>query len=127
MIAFLLAVLLGAELLRRLPVLATFRRLAAISARTGTVLRRRGVSDYSKERALQILSRRMFFTSLLACALLCLVLAPIALALALDHWGIAPVGALRVLTDWRDRLVILGICLSYAIIRWQWRRLRPAR
>lgn len=120
MLVLFLAIFLALELARRLPLLACFRALGRLSTRSATTLKRRRVSEWCKERAIQILSRRMFIASVRAGLLLALVAAPIGLALYLDT--LVPLGVRHAFLDWRERLLLLLLCVSYAILRWQIRR-----
>ncbi len=124
MIGLLLAILVALELFRRLPVLASFRALAFWGRRSAALLPRRDVSEWAKERAMQLLSRRLFLASARAGLLLALVALPIGAMLVLDQF--VDLGVRAALFDWRKRLGIVMICLTYAILRWQiGRRLQP--
>ncbi|MEI9928078.1 MAG: hypothetical protein WDN44_10775 [Sphingomonas sp.] len=122
MIGLLIAILTALELFRRLPVLASFRDLAHWGARSTALLRRRGVSEWAKERAMRLLSRRLFAKSVRAGALLALVAGA-------DRGGAGArfdrrSGRARAWFDWRKRLWIVMVCLAYAFLRWQFRGLR---
>lgn len=108
------------ELARRLPLVTRFRTLGFLSTRSVATLKRRRVSEWCKERAIQILARRMFIASVRAGLLLALVAAPIGLAFYLDT--LFPLGVRHAFLDWRERLLLLLVCVSYAILRWQVRR-----
>ena len=124
MIALLIAILAAIEIARRVPVFASFRAIATLSAKSTAVLRRRGVSEWCKERAVQILSRRLMAASLRSGMYLVLIAAPILLAFALDY--VLPLGVRATFLDWPRRLLLLALCVGIAIIRWQFRRrLRP--
>lgn len=120
MIGLLIAILAALELFRRLPLVASFRDLAYWGARSTALLRRRGVSEWAKERAMGLLSRRLFAKSVRAGLLLALVAAPIGAMLMLDT--LVDLGVRAALFDWQKRLWIVMICLTYAIVRWQIRR-----
>ena len=85
------AVLITLELVRRLPVLASFRRLGHGGRRAGRLLRAR-CSDATKERASGLLARRLFGASCRAGGLLLLAASPVLLLVMADHlmhWGVA--------------------------------------
>jgi hypothetical protein len=101
-----------------------FRHLAHCGARARGIMFRRGVSDASKERAALILSMMMFRASGRAMLLLLAVIAPIVLAVMIGDAAGAHVGGLFL--NFRARLVLLGLCLCYACLRYLARkRLQP--
>ena len=120
MIGLLLAILIALELFRRLPVIASFRCLAHWGGQSSALIRRRGVSEWAKERAMQLLSLRLFVSSMRAGVMLVLVAAPILVALLIDSF--VDIDVRDTLFDWHKRLWILMICVAYALIRWQFRR-----
>lgn len=122
MIALLFALLVALELFRRLPVVARFRDLAAWGQRSLGLVQRRRVSEWAKERAMRLMSLRLFQASARAGLMLVAVAAPIAIVLAVDS-GL-DLGAHEALFDWQARLIILLICAAYAVARWQYGRLR---
>lgn len=117
MILLFLAMIAVLELARRLPVLAAFRDLSACSARSLRLMGRRGVSEWGKERAMRILSARLFARSLWAGALLGVVASPLLAFAALASLDPELVG--MHLDDWRTRLWVAPLSLSYALLRWQ--------
>lgn len=124
MITLLPAFVIALELARRLPFLATFRKMAHAAARARRILPLRRASDHWKERAIGTLARRLFLHSLLAALLLLAVLSPIAIVLLLDRP--LELGATAALLDWRARLELAALVLTYALLRhFVGRRLRP--
>lgn len=117
MLSLLAAIVALGELARRVGLIARFARLGALGKRAGAVVTRRGVSDYSKERATRILSGRMMQASLVAGGALLLVIAPVVLLLLLD--SIAPFGVRAAFLDWPSRSLILVVSLTYAVLRWR--------
>jgi hypothetical protein len=119
------AIVAAGELARRLRIVPRFATLAALGRRAGAVLARRGVSDHLKERATRILAGRMMASSLIAGAILALVIAPVVLLLLID--GTVPLGVRAAFFDWQARLLILFVSLIYVLVRWRIgrRRLQP--
>ncbi|MBN8812102.1 MULTISPECIES: hypothetical protein [Sphingomonas] len=116
MILFFLAVVAMLELARALPLIPAFRALAACGQHAMRLLARRGVSDWGKERALRILSGRMFVRAMRAGGLLFATAAPVLVVLALDaNWP--EIAAFR--SDWMARLALMPFTLGYAVLRWQ--------
>ncbi|MBQ1500237.1 MAG: hypothetical protein IIZ38_18165 [Sphingomonas sp.] len=116
MIPFFLAIVAVLELARALPLVAAFRELAACGRHAMRLMARRGVSDWGKERALRILSGRMFARTMRAGGLLLAAAAPLLVVLALDaNWP--EIGVFR--TDWTARLALMPFTLGYAVLRWQ--------
>lgn len=111
------------ELARRLPLLAAFRAMQGCSARTARLLRMRG-SDHCKERAMRILSARMFAVSFRAGGLLLAVASPLLLVLLLGSTEEARAVGLAI--DGQTRLWVIPLSLGYAVLRWQLgRRVQP--
>ncbi|MBO9713615.1 hypothetical protein [Sphingomonas sp.] len=120
---FLFAGILGSiAVARRSGILRHFRQLGRLSQRSVRTLARRGVSDWSKERATRILAIRMMVKSLTAGALLALIALPLLAMLALDP--IAHLGTIDALADTRARLFILSMGLALAGFRYATQRLR---
>lgn len=117
MLALLAAIVALGELARRVGLIRRFTQLGALGKRAGAVVTRRGVSDYSKERATRILSGRMMQASLAAGGALLLVIAPVVLLLLLD--GVVPFGVRGAFLDWPSRILILVSSLTYAVLRWR--------
>jgi hypothetical protein len=118
------AIVVAGELARRLRIVPRFATLAALGRRAGAVLARRGVSDHRKERATRILAGRMMASSLIAGAILALVIAPVVLLLLVDET--VPLGVRAAFFDWQARLLILVVSLIYVLARWRiGRRLQP--
>ena len=116
MILFFLALVAVLELARALPLIPAFRELAACGQHAMRLMARRGVSDWGKERALRILSGRMFARTMRAGGLLLAAAAPLLMVLALDaNWP--EIGAFR--TEWTARLALMPFTLGYAVLRWQ--------
>ena len=73
---------------------------------------------------MRLLSHGLLASSACAGSLLAMVAAPIVAVLALDL--LVDLGVRAAWFDWHKRLWIVMICLTYAIIRWQFRhRLQP--
>ncbi len=117
MILLLLASIALIELARRLPVFQAVGAMSACSAHAMRLLRRRGASDWSKQRAMRILSRRLFLRSAYAGGVLLLVASPLLLLLALTVSNPALAG-MR-LDDWGLRLWVLPFTVGYALLRWR--------
>lgn len=116
MIAFFLAVIAVLELARALPLIPAFQDLNACSQHALRLLARKGVSEWGKERALRILSGRMFMRSVRAGGLLLATAAPLLLVLAVDaHWP----EVVGVRADWTSKLWLMPFTLGYALLRWQ--------
>jgi len=111
------------ELARRLPLIAAFREMQTCSVRTARLLRAPG-SDHCKERAMRILSARMFARSLRAGGLLLAVASPLLIVLLLGSTGEAHAVGLAI--DGQTRLWVIPLSLGYAALRWQLgRRVQP--
>ena len=116
MIAFFLAIVAVLELARALPLISAFHELNACGQHALRLLARKGVSEWGKERALRILSGRMFARSVRAGGLLLATAAPLLLVLALEaRWP--EVVAMR--THWTAKLALMPFTLGYALLRWQ--------
>jgi hypothetical protein len=111
------------ELARRLPLFGAFREMQACSARTVKLLRARG-SDHCKERAMRILSARLFAHSIRAGGLLLAVASPLLLVLWFGSTHEARVVGLAI--NAQARLWVIPLSLGYAALRWQLgRRVQP--
>ena len=111
------------ELARRLPLIASFRDMQVCSARTVRLMRTPG-SDHCKERAMRILSARMFARSLRAGGLLLAVASPLLIVLLLGSTDEAR--AIGMAIDGHTRLWVIPLSLGYAVLRWQLgRRVQP--
>lgn len=121
MIAFFLAIIAVLELARALPLIPAFQELGACGQHAMRLMARRGVSEWGKERAMRILSGRLFLRSLRAGGLLLAVAAPLLLVLTLTANWPELIGAR---TEWSDRLWLVPFTLGYAALRWQVRRVR---
>ncbi len=118
------ALVVAGEVARRTHILARFGALGALGRRSAGVVARRGVSDFSKERATRILAGRMMRASLIAGGLLLLVIAPVVLVLLADG-PVLPLGVRAAFLDWQARLFLLTLMVLYVLVRWQAGRLRP--
>lgn len=116
MIAFFLAIVAVLELARALPLIPAFQALSGCSQQALRLLARKGGSDWSKERALRILSGRMFARSVRAGGLLLAVASPLLVVLALDTNWPELVG---MRTEWTAKLALMPFTLGYALLRWQ--------
>ncbi|NYT40595.1 hypothetical protein HZY97_07490 [Sphingomonas sp. R-74633] len=121
MIAFFLAIVAVLELARALPLIPAFQALAATGQHAMRLLARRGVSEWGKERALRILSLRMFARSLRAGGLLLATASPLLVVLFFAANWPEIVG---VRTEWTAKLALVPFTLGYAALRWQVRRVR---
>lgn len=116
MIAFFLAIVAVLELARALPLIPAFQELAACGQHAMRLLARRGVSEWGKERALRILSGRMFARSMRAGGLLLAAASPLLVVLVLDaNWP----EVVHMRTDWTAKLALMPFTLGYAVLRWQ--------
>jgi hypothetical protein len=117
MLALFVSIIIALEIARRVPLLARFRNLARVSARTPRVWSYRRGLEVRKERATQLLSLHMFRHSISLLWMLALVSAPIILVLLVDTW--LDFGAQESLKNWRDRLVVAVLSLAYGLARIQ--------
>jgi hypothetical protein len=117
MLALFLSIMVALEVARRVPLFERFRDLARVSTRTPRVLGYRRGLEVRKERATQLLSLHMFRYSIAAMLILAFVIAPIFLVLLVDPW--LDFGARDSLMNWRDRLVIAMLSLTYGLVRIQ--------
>lgn len=116
MILVFLALIAVLELARALPLIPAFQALAACGEHAARLLAKRGVSDWGKERALRILSGRMFARTAIAGGLLAVTAAPLLAVLAADAlWP----EIVDFRTDWTAKLALMPLTLSYAVLRWQ--------
>ncbi|MDG2535077.1 hypothetical protein P6144_15560 [Sphingomonas sp. HITSZ_GF] len=121
MILAFLAIVAVLELARALPLFPAFQALADCSRHATRLLARRGVSEWGKERALRILSGRMFMRSLRAGGLLLATASPLLALLVLDAFRPEISG---IQTDWTSKLALMPFTLAYAALRWQVRRVQ---
>ena len=117
MIALFLTIVAVLELARRLPLVPAFRDMSGCSARAMRVVARRGVSEWGKERAMRILSARLFVKSAWAGALLIVTASPLLLFAAVASINPHLIG--MTLGDWHARLWVVPLSLGYALLRWQ--------
>lgn len=117
MLALLLSIVTALELARVLPLLRTFRNLARISARTPRIWAYQRGLEERKERATRLLSVRMFDCSFRAMWMIALVFSPIGLILLIDPW--LGLDVRETLLNWKDRLVVAVLSLSYGLTRIQ--------
>lgn len=115
MLALFVSIIVAIEIARRLPLLERFRDLARVSSRTPRVWGYRRGLEVRKERATKLLSLHMFRYSIAAMLMLAFVIAPIFLVLLADPW--LDFGARESLMNWRDRLVIAMLSLTYGLAR----------
>ena len=115
MLALFLSIMVALEVARRVPLLERFRDLARVSARTPRVWGYRRGLEVRKERATQLLSLHMFRYSVAIMWMLARVIAPIILVLLVDPW--LDFGAQESLLNWRDRLAIAVLSLTYGLAR----------
>lgn len=79
----LLATILSLELIRPLRLFPAFAALGTLAAQSGRLIARRGVSEWAKERAMRLISLKLFDQSLRTAWLLALIGAPLVAALLL--------------------------------------------
>ncbi|MEO7691794.1 MAG: hypothetical protein ABIS51_21100 [Sphingomonas sp.] len=115
-----LATVIAVELAWALRLVAVMRDLGHFGARASRVMRRRGASDASRERAAMILSARMFRASMRSLLLLVAVAAPIVIVIMIADAHGAHLGALFIHPE--ASLALPLLCLSYAVIRYQVRK-----
>ena len=116
MIAFFLAIVAVLELARVLPLVPAFQALGACGQHAMRLMAKRGVSEWGKERALRILSGRMFVRSVRAGSLLLATASPLLVVLVLDaNWP--EVVGMR--SEWTAKLALMPFTLGYALLRWQ--------
>lgn len=110
-LVLLFATILSLELIRPLRLFPAFTALGKLAAQSGRLIARRGVSEWAKERAMRLMSLKLFDQSLRAAWLLALIGAPLVVALLL-------VPAPR---DSETRLVLLIATIGWSLAR---RRMR---
>jgi len=115
-----LAIVIAIELAWGLRLVAVMRNLGHSGARASRVMRRRGASDASRERAAMILSVRMFRASAHGLLLLVAVAAPIVLVIIVGDAHGAHLGTLFIHPE--ASLALPLLCLSYAVVRYQIRK-----
>ncbi|HMI19910.1 MAG TPA: sulfotransferase, partial [Sphingomonas sp.] len=116
------ATLASMELLARIRVIDDFVILSRLGRRAGTLLIRRGVSEWAKEKAMRLLAWRLLTQSFASLSALLLVAAPLILVLALD--GIAGLGVRAAWSSIPARTALLVLSTLYMIARKRNRR-RP--
>jgi hypothetical protein len=104
----LVATIATIELARRLHLLTHFAEMAAVSHRSIRLLPRTGVSEWAKERAMQLTALKLLGTSLRAGMLLAVAGAPLALALVLTRGTPG---------NWVSRSLLLAATLGYSLLR----------
>ncbi|MEP9357985.1 hypothetical protein [Sphingomonas sp. KR3-1] len=122
MIPFFLAIIAVLELARALPLIPAFRELSACGQHAMRLMARRGVSEWGKERAMRILSARMFARSVRAGSLLLATAAPLLIVLTFAARWPELIGMHA--DDWTSRLWLVPFTLGYAALRWQVRRVQ---
>lgn len=113
--ALLLATIVAIELCRGTDILRRFATLPRAGRRAGRLLVKTRVTEARKERAVQLMARRLFALSASAGGALLLVASPFALTLALDR--VHPLGIAHALTDWPVRIWLLVLTTAYALAR----------
>lgn len=108
----LLAVMAVLELARALPLLPAFAAMGDYARRALRLIARRGVSEWGKERALQIVARRLFVRSARAGLLLLAVASPFLVVLVA---GADPESPLHL--DWSTRAWVMPLALAWALFR----------
>jgi len=111
----LVATILSIELIRALGLMAAFGRTARMARRALRIVGRTRVSEWAKERALQIASARLMGASLKSGLLLLFAAAPLLAIVAIDMRF--PLGVRASMTDWRTRLWLLALTGAYALLR----------
>jgi hypothetical protein len=115
MLAILFLVIVAVlELVRRLPLFDAFHALGRSSMRSKALLQRRA-SEPRKERAMRMLSVRMLGNSLYAGMLLTAAVSPLLLLIAADLWF--DFGFLAELANWRSRLILFFMSITYVVVR----------
>jgi hypothetical protein len=117
MLALVFSIVAAIEILRRVPLLQAFRDLALVGARSPRVWAYRRGLEARKERATRLLSVRMFGCSISALWMIMMVFLPIGLVLAVDPW--LGLDTREALLNWRDRLVVAMLSLTYGLARIQ--------
>ncbi len=117
-LAVLAATIVSIELLRTVGLWRAFGRLSRHGRRSIWLLTRLGVSEWAKERALGLASRRMLMLSLAAAGRLMLVAAPFAAILLIDHWH--HFGLARSWTDVPSRIALVVVTSLYIAARRRW-------
>jgi len=117
----LVATIASIELIRATSLMAAFGHTARMARRALRIVSRTRVSEWAKERALQIASARLLSVSLKSGLLLLLVAAPLLAIVAIDTRF--PLGVRASMTDWHARLWLLALTCTYALLR---RRARTA-
>lgn len=113
------ATIAAVELVLRLDIADTIRRLLAVVRKVLRIMQSDAISDHWKERAMLAYSGRMFSASLLLLAMLLLVVSPFAILAAVGIWIDMPLLALFM--SGTGVLVSIVIACAYLPLR---RRLR---
>lgn len=106
------AAVIASEAFVRLPVLDRIRRVSALSARAGRVLRSGRISDHWKERILPAYAVRIAGSAILFFGLLCAALLPVLLIGLLYPPGLAAWGAALM----RPLAIVVLMALSFAYL-----------
>jgi hypothetical protein len=106
------------ELARRLHLVAQFAEMAAVSHRSMKLLPRTGVSEWAKERAMQLTALKLLGASLRAGLLLAVAGLPLATALILTR-GMSG--------NWVSRSLLVAATLTYSLLRRRAIRWKNAR
>ena len=106
------------ELAQRLHLLARFAEMAAITHRSVRLLPRTSVSEWAKERAMQLTALKLLGASLRAGMMLAVAGAPLALALLLTR---------DIAGNWVSRSLLIAATLGYSMIRRRTTRWKTAR
>lgn len=110
-----IATIAAVELVLRLDVAGTIRRLLAVVRKVLRIMKSDTISDHWKERAMLAYSGQMFSASLMLLAMLLLALAPFAVLAAVGTWMDIPFLAL--LTSAAGVLVCVAIACAYLPLR----------
>lgn len=110
-----IATIAAVELVLRLDVAGTIRRLLTVVRKVLRIMKSDTISDHWKERAMLAYSGQMFSASLMLLAMLLLALAPFAVLAAVGTWMDIPFLAL--LTSAAGVLVCVAIACAYLPLR----------
>lgn len=96
-------------------VLGSFARSARTARRALHIVTRLRVSEWAKERALRLVSRRLLAGALRGGWLLCIVAMPLLAIWLVDRW--IPLGVRAAMADWSVRLWLFALTCTYAMLR----------
>jgi len=113
-LALIAAWITAITLIRTTGVFDAVAQMGRATQRSLRIIRRSRVSEWAKERAIQLVSLRIIGTSLGVLMRVLLIASPFVLVFALDAWR--PFGVRAAFVDWRLRLVLLGAAVVIILV-----------